>query len=227
PESGRRARPPTAPPPLPPRPHRVTGSVRPLGAPLSAPALAPIPAPLPLPPIEDAADDLPLVDLTTRPSAGRRWWPIAIAAAAVAAVIVIVATRGGTRQAAAPAPAPVVTSLAEDAGIDAPPPIDAAAVVEVPVDAGPRQTEDRVRPGGTTHHPIDAGSEGPSAPEAGELRAKFSAATREYKAYKERMGDRLEAEWTDLATRAGYLSTPEKRAAFDKAIDHFRALMRQ
>ena len=40
------------------------------------------------------------------------------------------------------------------------------------------------------------------------------------------MGDRLDAEWTDLATRAGYLATPEKRIAFDKAVDRFRAQMR-
>jgi hypothetical protein len=88
-----------------------------------------------------------------------------------------------------------------------------------------------VRPGsgsgsGSARKPPDPVEE-PAAPDAGALKAKFSAASREYRAYKERMGDRLEAEWTDLATAAGYLSTPEKRIAFDKAVDRFRAQMRE
>jgi serine/threonine protein kinase len=65
-----------------------------------------------------------------------------------------------------------------------------------------------------------------TAPDAAALRAKFQAANREYKAYKERNGSRLEAEWTDLASMVGYLSTPEKRIAFDKKIDRLRAKMK-
>jgi hypothetical protein len=66
-----------------------------------------------------------------------------------------------------------------------------------------------------------------AAPDAAALRAKFQAATREYKAYKERNGPRLETEWTDLASMVGYLSTPEKRIAFDKKVDRLRARMRE
>ncbi len=227
PASGLGALPPPLPPPLPPRPGRVTGSVRP-PLPLAAPAAPPLVAPLaPLPPLTDAVEDLPLVDLTARASRGRRWWPIALAAAAAIVAIVVVATRGGgARQVAAGGP--VVVSIDIDAAVAAPPPpIDAG--VAAPVDAAPVSRpvpDDRVRPGsGSARRPPDEVVE-PTAPDAAALRQKFSAATREYKAYKERMGDRLEPEWTDLATRAGYLSTPEKRIAFDKAVDRFRAQMR-
>ncbi len=65
------------------------------------------------------------------------------------------------------------------------------------------------------------------APDAATLGAKFKVTTREYKAYKERMGSRLEAEWTDVASMVGYLSTPEKRISFDKKIDRLRAKMRE
>ena len=41
------------------------------------------------------------------------------------------------------------------------------------------------------------------------------------------MGSRLESEWTDVASMVGYLSTPEKRIAFDKKLDRLRALMRE
>jgi hypothetical protein len=130
----------------------------------------------------------------------------------------------------------VVVALDVDAGpVIAAAPID-AGVAEVPIDAAAARPDgDRLRPGsgaGSARRPIDAGAGGDDgddgdAPDAAELRAKFSAATREYKAYKERMGDRLEPEWTDLATRVGYLSTADKRIAFDKAIDRFRAAMKQ
>jgi len=67
----------------------------------------------------------------------------------------------------------------------------------------------------------------PSAPDEAALRTKFQAAAREYRAYKERMGPRLESEWTDLASMVAFLSTPESRASFDKKIDRFRARMRE
>ena len=74
--------------------------------------------------------------------------------------------------------------------------------------------------------PVKSTPEPPSAPDAAELRAKFQSVTREYRAYKERNGSRLESEWTDLASMVQYLSTPEKRIAFDKKIDRLRAKMR-
>jgi len=67
----------------------------------------------------------------------------------------------------------------------------------------------------------------PVAPDADALRAKFQAATREYKDYTRRMGSRLETEWTDLASMVGLLNTVERRIAFDKKIDRLRARMRE
>jgi serine/threonine protein kinase len=228
-----RPRPATAPPPLPSRAARVTGSVRPLTA--SATAPAPASVPLPLPPIGDAGvdDGVPLVELTTRGRTGRRWWPFVLLGAGVIAVVIVLAA-GGDDGSPAP-PAPVVVSLDVDAAVAAGPPVDAG--VAVAVDAAPARPDDRVVRAGSgagsgsgsssPRRAIDAGADEPAAPDAAALRAKFSATSREYRAYKERMGDRLEAEWTDLLTRAGYLSTPEKRIAFDKAIDRFRAAMKQ
>ena len=201
---------------------RTTGSLQPV-LPLPAPTPRSMPAEAPY---DDGGDDVPLVELTARARGGPRWWLIALPTMFALAVIVIIATRPGDD---GEAQAPVVVALDLDAAVVAPPPID-AGVIEPPVDAASavRLPDDRVRPGsgsGSARKPPD--STEPTAPDADALKAKFSAAAREYRAYKERMGDRLDAEWTELATRAGYLSTAEKRAAFDKAVDHFRALMRQ
>jgi hypothetical protein len=108
------------------------------------------------------------------------------------------------------------------------------AVVDEP--ARPPATADRAKPAGTARRnpprdKVDRGDKGDKpevvAPDAAALTAKFRAATREYKAYKERNGSRLEAEWTDLASMVQYLSTPEKRIAFDKKVDRLRAKMRE
>ncbi|HUQ04679.1 MAG TPA: serine/threonine-protein kinase [Kofleriaceae bacterium] len=113
------------------------------------------------------------------------------------------------------------------------------AVVDEPVDPPRPPPGDRVKPAGAAKRPpprdkTDRGDKGDKgdkpevvAPDAAALTAKFRAATREYKAYKERNGSRLESEWTDLASMVGYLSTPEKRIAFDKKVDRLRAKMRE
>lgn len=104
---------------------------------------------------------------------------------------------------------------------DPPPPADRAK----PSVNGSRRNPPRDKPersGG-----IDRKEPEAAAPDEAALTAKFRAATREYKAYKARNGSRLEAEWTDLASMVGYLSTPEKRIAFDKKIDRLRAKMRE
>jgi hypothetical protein len=114
-------------------------------------------------------------------------------------------------------------------------PVDEKDEIEMPgaiVDDPPPQPPptERVKPAGAAKRnpPRDKGDKPEVvAPDAAALTAKFRATTREYKAYKERNGSRLEAEWTDLASMVGYLSTPEKRIAFDKKIDRLRAKMKE
>ena len=50
--------------------------------------------------------------------------------------------------------------------------------------------------------------------------------TREYKQYKAEFGPRLESEWTDVASMVGLLSSPDKRASFDRKLDRLRAQMK-
>ena len=122
----------------------------------------------------------------------------------------------------------MVTPL--DAGVapvDAAPPIDAAPAVVPPP---------QVRPGhgsGTGGPAVPRPGSGsakdpppPSAPDEAALRSKFQAVTREYRAYKAEFGPRLESDWTDVASMVGLLSSPEKRAAFDKKLDRLRAQMK-
>ncbi|MBL8622370.1 MAG: serine/threonine protein kinase [Myxococcales bacterium] len=164
----------------------------------------------------------------------RRRTIIAATAAGLAGVgltLAWVLTRGGGER---PPPAiaqPVVTPL--DAGlppVDAAPPIDAApAVVPPPPPVRPPHggtgSGSAVRPpGGGTGSAKDPPP--PSAPDESALRSKFQAVTREYRAYKAEFGPRLESEWTDVASMVGLLSSPEKRAAFDKKIDRLRAMMK-
>ncbi len=162
----------------------------------------------------------------------RRRTIIAATAAGLAGVgltLAWVLTRGGGERPPAPvAQAPVVTPL--DAGlppVDAAPPIDAAPLI----DAGPAVrpghgsgSGSAVRPGGGTGSAKDPPPA--AAPDEGALRNKFQTVTREYRAYKAEFGPRLESEWTDVASMVGLLSSPEKRAAFDKKIDRLRALMK-
>ncbi|HVK74325.1 MAG TPA: serine/threonine-protein kinase [Kofleriaceae bacterium] len=144
--------------------------------------------------------------------------------------------------ASGPAAPLAVAALAVDAGAAAPTrPSVAAGDDEIEMDVAvvaPPQPErrapergDRVerpkRPAVRADRPEPRPDQLAAAPDAATLRAKFQAASREYRSYKERNGMRLDAEWTDLASMVAYLSTPEKRIAFDKKIDRFRARMRE
>jgi hypothetical protein len=65
------------------------------------------------------------------------------------------------------------------------------------------------------------------AVDAGAVQAKFKAVTREYRAFKQAYGSRLDGEWTDLASLAQYASkSPEKLQQLDRKIDRFRSLMK-
>jgi hypothetical protein len=57
--------------------------------------------------------------------------------------------------------------------------------------------------------------------------AKFSAARREYAAFKGRNGDRLEREWGDLATFMTYQLTPGNLEDAMRRIETFRARLRE
>ena len=168
----------------------------------------------------------------------RRALPVAIAAGlGMVTALGIALALGGSDDAAQPPPvapaavATVVTPLtdaAEPAGepveIEMPGTVveDPPASVTPPDRRPPPRPRDRTGPDKPTQKdPPD------TAPDAAALRAKFQAATREYKAYKERNGSRLESEWTDLASMVGYLTTPEKRIAFDKKVDRLRARMKE
>ncbi|HTJ40838.1 MAG TPA: serine/threonine-protein kinase [Kofleriaceae bacterium] len=100
--------------------------------------------------------------------------------------------------------------------------------VEMPatvVDKGPRV--DR-HPKQTHVDKAGSGSASGSAAalDPAEVQAKFRAVLRDYRAFKERYGSRLEGEWADIATDAQYAKSPEKLKELDKKLDHFRAEMK-
>jgi len=60
---------------------------------------------------------------------------------------------------------------------------------------------------------------------ADEVQGRFRAARREYGAFKERFGARLDAEWNELANGANDAKTPQQLADLDRKIRQFRARM--
>ncbi len=57
------------------------------------------------------------------------------------------------------------------------------------------------------------------------VQARFRAARREYDAFKDKFGARLEAEWNELAGRANDAKTPQQLADLDRKIRQFRGRM--
>ncbi|MBK9031199.1 MAG: protein kinase [Myxococcales bacterium] len=164
----------------------------------------------------------------------RRRTVVATVAAGLAGIgltLAWVLTRpSGSSAAAAPAiaQAPVVTPI--DAGVASP---DAAEDIDAaPAPPPVRPPRDRVgsgTPAGSGTPPrVGSGSakEPPAAPDEAALRAKFQGVTREYKQYKAEFGERLESEWTDVASMVGFLSSADKRIAFDRKLDRLRAQMK-
>ncbi len=161
----------------------------------------------------------------------RRTLIATLAAAVLGATIALAWTL--SRRSSSPPPqvvqAPEVTAL--DAGpapilVDAappPPPVDAAPAATAGVGSQRPRDRDHGKPPGDGSGKPEV--KDPAPDEAG-LRAKFQAINREYKEYKAAFGSRLESEWTDVASMVGYLSSPEKRIAFDKKLDRLRTQMR-
>ncbi len=183
-----------------------------------------------------------MTELGTAPAPRRRRVVPVLAAAGLGMVtalglaLALGGDGGGQAAPAAPPPAPasavaatVVTPIPDAAPETVEIEMPAVDVIEPPAPASgsspgssPRPKIKRDRP-----DPVKPPHEPAAAPDAAELRAKFQSLTREYRAYKERNGSRLESEWTDLASMVQYLSTPEKRIALDKKIDRLRAKMRE
>jgi len=93
-----------------------------------------------------------------------------------------------------------------------------------------------VRPRPPRPRPVDRGAKDPKDPKKDarkedltrELVAgKFSTARREYAAFKDRNGDRLEKEWGDLATFMTYQLTPGNLEDAMRRIESFRARLRE
>jgi len=59
------------------------------------------------------------------------------------------------------------------------------------------------------------------------VHAKFSALSREYRAFKKSYGSRLEKEWADLATYLQYAQSQDKLRVLDRKMDAFRSRMRK
>jgi hypothetical protein len=86
----------------------------------------------------------------------------------------------------------------------------------------------RPRPVRPRHDARDSRKDGEKKELTRELvAAKFSSARREYSAFKDRNGDRLEREWGDLATFITYQLTPGNFEDAMRRIESFRARLRE
>ncbi len=203
------------------------------------------------------ADDFSLADGTgtsvrevTAPSGHRRRvYAIAGAAIVVAAAIVVVAVsvlRKPRADAGIPAAGPPAASAPEQKNpeitiipIDplpappapsAPPQKGSADEIEMPsLNVG--SATERPRP---PRRPPDPGRDPKRDPDREKkeltresVAAKFSIARREYAAFKDRNGDRLEKEWGDLATYMTYQLTSGNLEDAMRRIETFRARLRE
>jgi eukaryotic-like serine/threonine-protein kinase len=73
--------------------------------------------------------------------------------------------------------------------------------------------------------PAPAAATAPIASDA--VLAKFRELSRDYRAFKERYGARLEGQWADLATYAQFAKSSGKLEILDKKIDAFRGSMKR
>ncbi len=164
----------------------------------------------------------------------------ALALALVMVLVAVVVLRKATPPPARPAAGSVLAAVAIDAGrpsfvpigdarpagLDASAPIDAAradaALARPRVDAGVRPVVDAREKLPTADAKPAAGS----GDDGKAIKAKFSALSRDYRAYKAQFGGRLEGDWAELATFAQYATTPDKLATLADRIDRFRSKMK-
>src|SRR5690606_27883823 len=71
-------------------------------------------------------------------------------------------------------------------------------------------------------------SHDPESISAPAVQAKFMAVSREYQAFEQSYGARLEAEWAEIAHQAQFArSDPDRLRSLSRALDRFRARMRR
>ena len=102
---------------------------------------------------------------------------------------------------------------------------------DAPPEAKPEPRHDHARPKrhgrDKPEKPERAKPEPAAAVDATAVLGRFRDVTREYKAFKQSFGSRLEKEWADLATFAQFARSDEgKLRALDKKIDRFRGQMK-
>ncbi|HEU5055775.1 MAG TPA: serine/threonine-protein kinase [Kofleriaceae bacterium] len=133
-------------------------------------------------------------------------------------------SRAAPPPAAAAAPVQTLTRPPPVVVTELPP---SEAKVEEPVTMPPEPVEPPSARGKGKRPPPPRKAKPPrkSAQGAEEVQARFRSARREYAAFKERFGARLEAEWNELADRATYARTPQQLADLDRKIRQFRARM--
>ena len=56
---------------------------------------------------------------------------------------------------------------------------------------------------------------------------KFSVASREYRRYQKKFGERLAGEWADLATYVQFARSEDRLKQADRRLDRFRSKMRK
>lgn len=123
----------------------------------------------------------------------------------------------------APEPAVVAPEIAAPVTADAAPtPVDAPAPVAATV--APHSSS-RPHAGRRGHRHTEAHA-APPAPEPKKVNAEFRALARDYKKFRTRYGDRLEARWTDLVTYAQFAKGPEKLTRLAAKIADLRRRMR-
>jgi eukaryotic-like serine/threonine-protein kinase len=135
----------------------------------------------------------------------------------------------------APAPiAPVVQSPSEIQVRELPP--EEAEAFEPPPAAEPREQADeprrkpeRKRPRSAPARAAERKPARPAAeagPDRNAVRSRFRAIYREYAAFKERHGARLDKEWNQLAALANDAESSQRLAELDRKLDEFRDQMR-
>ncbi len=190
-----------------------------------------------------AASDLDLADgtgalpddLDIPPRSRRGLWLslLLVVAAAGGIVVALFARRSDTPSASRARANPPITFEAivepvDDAAVTPPPAErDAAIVVAVEIDAGPRVR--RTNPRDIRRDPRpDARTDSSPKPELtrAQVAAKFSATSREYEAYKAQNGMRLDREWNELASFVQFKMTSDNLDDAMRRIELFRAKLR-
>lgn len=183
---------------------------------------------VPEPSLPQAVDPLPI---------RRRTWILAgVTVASLSALVVLVLTRGDGGDAGAPMLAlpPVIDVQALATGVAAPllelappPHVRPLGVRAAAPDADAQTADTRAdaapRTGGPTEPIVASASEGAVTREA--IKAKFSAVSGEYAAFRTSFGDRLGDDWAEILESFTYATGGARLDAFDAQLDALRQQM--